>query len=102
MVPPPPGLLTTTSGVGTSLVAASVRSIVRAVLSLLPPGPEAATISTFFCGTHPCANGAPAATARTTLTSVVTTFGFTALPCAMLRLAQDDTDSVSVQCSPIT
>src|SRR5215213_1288052 len=62
MLPPPPGLLTTETVVLTSLVDASARSSVRAVLSLLPPGPDAATISTFFCGDHVCAIALLAAT----------------------------------------
>jgi hypothetical protein len=37
-------------------------SSVRAVLSLLPPGAEAATISTFFCGDQVCAGHCCAAT----------------------------------------
>src|SRR5687767_568894 len=54
MLLPPPGLLTTVSDEGTSLWATRMRSTVRAVLSLLPPGADVTTISTFFCGDQPC------------------------------------------------
>ncbi|MNC85202.1 hypothetical protein D3C83_07890 [compost metagenome] len=64
MLPPPPGLFTTVSVAGTSLPASRMRSIARAVLSLLPPGAEPATISTFFCGDHACAAAAALAAAR--------------------------------------
>src|SRR5688572_7525691 len=47
---PPPGLLTTVSGVPSRRFSAMMRSTVRAVLSLLPPGAEGTTISIFFCG----------------------------------------------------
>src|SRR5687768_7364970 len=39
----------------TRLFAFSMRSTVRAVLSLLPPGGFGTTSSTFFCGVQPCA-----------------------------------------------
>jgi hypothetical protein len=52
MLAPPPGLFTTVIVLLTSLPALNMCSSVRAVLSLLPPGTEAATISTFFCGDH--------------------------------------------------
>src|ERR671917_223220 len=77
MFPPPPGLFMTVNVVGTALTEASARSIVRAVLSLLPPGGDAATISTFFCGAQPCAKAAAAAAPRTTLRTVVRMVGFT-------------------------
>src|SRR5690606_19115922 len=61
MLLPPPGLFTTVRLVGTSLFCTRMRSTVRAVLSLLPPGAEPTTISTFLCGDQPCAAAAPAA-----------------------------------------
>src|SRR5687767_14566613 len=59
MLPPPPDLLTTLSVDGMSLLVTRMRSTVRSVLSLLPPGALGTTSSTFFCGAHDCA--APAA-----------------------------------------
>src|SRR5687767_4216367 len=56
MFAPPPGLFTTVIVVGTILFALSRCSSMRAVLSLLPPGAEAATISTFLVGTQDCAD----------------------------------------------
>src|SRR5687767_15382766 len=52
MLPPPPDLLTTLSVDGMSLFVTRMRSTVRAVLSLLPPGGLGTTSSTFFCGAH--------------------------------------------------
>src|SRR5512139_3157067 len=52
---PAPGLFTTTTAVGTSFFSCSIRSTVRAVLSLLPPGAEGTTISTGFDGAQLCA-----------------------------------------------
>src|SRR5688572_2039600 len=56
MPPPAPVRLTTVSEVGNSFCSTRIFSTWRAVLSLLPPGAEPTTISTFFCGLHaPCA-----------------------------------------------
>src|SRR5215204_2400968 len=55
MLPPPPDLLTIESVVGIILLVTRMRSTVRAVLSLLPPGGFGTTSSTFFCGSHDCA-----------------------------------------------
>ena len=65
MLPPPPDLLTTVSDTGNALLVTKIRSMVRAVLSLLPPGGLGTTSSTFFVGTHDCAATAPAAQAIT-------------------------------------
>ncbi len=46
MVPLPPGLLTTVTGTSTSLRSIRMRATTRAVRSVLPPGPDGATIST--------------------------------------------------------
>src|SRR5688572_12861811 len=63
MLLPPPGLLLTVSETGMSFPWTSMRSTVRAVLSLLPPGAEPTTISTFFCGDQVWAHTADAASA---------------------------------------
>src|SRR5687767_9616413 len=63
MLLPPPGLLLTVSERGMSLPWTTMRSTVRAVLSLLPPGAEPTTISTFFCGDQACAAAGVAPTA---------------------------------------
>src|SRR5262245_60495972 len=55
MLPPPPALFTTATVEVTSFFPSRMCSMARAVLSLLPPGTEPATISTFFCGDHACA-----------------------------------------------
>jgi hypothetical protein len=60
MLPPPPDLFTTVSDTGNALLAIKIRSMVRAVLSLLPPGGLGTTSSTFLVGTQDCAVTAPA------------------------------------------
>jgi hypothetical protein len=66
MLPPPPALLTTVSVDGRTLFIVQMRSTVRAVLSLLPPGGFGTTSSTFFCGDQPCAPATAAAPASMT------------------------------------
>src|SRR6476660_1804816 len=51
-----------------------LRSTVRAVLSLLPPGADPTTISTFFCGDHVCAAAMVPAHAVTRPNITVTAF----------------------------
>ena len=46
---------------GRTFIIVQMRSTVRAVLSLLPPGGFGTTSSTFLCGDHPCAPAAAAA-----------------------------------------
>src|SRR5688572_32304801 len=54
MLPPPPARFMMLSVVGRILFAVHTRSIVRAVLSLLPPGGLGTTSSTLRCGDHCC------------------------------------------------
>src|SRR3990172_6168852 len=63
MLPPPPALLTIVSVDGRTLFIVQMRSTVRAVLSLLPPGGFGTTSSTFRCGDQPCAPATAAAPA---------------------------------------
>src|SRR6185436_19339613 len=51
-----------------------LRSTVRAVLSLLPPGADPTTISTFFCGDHVCAAAMVPAHAVTSAKVIVSAF----------------------------
>src|SRR5688572_14816215 len=67
MLPPPPARLTMLSVVGRILFAVHTRSIVRAVLSLLPPGGFGTTSSTLRCGDHCCC--APAIAAVTLMST---------------------------------
>src|SRR5687767_4584113 len=61
MLPPPPERFMMLSVVGRILFAVHTRSIVRAVLSLLPPGGLGTTSSTLRCGDHCCCAAAIAA-----------------------------------------
>src|SRR5688500_12755288 len=65
MLPPPPGRLTTLIVELISLCSRITFSTKRAVRSLLPPGAEPTTISTFFSGLQlaPCATQAALAQA---------------------------------------
>ena len=61
MLPPLPGLFTTVTLEGTSLLPMMIRSTARAVLSLLPPGTEVTTISTLRFGAQSWAWAVPEA-----------------------------------------
>src|SRR5689334_10108109 len=60
-------------------------STVRAVLSLLPPGAEPTTISTFFCGVHPWAQHKLVASVQTAASAVTEILIRTPRDCLLLR-----------------
>src|SRR5437016_11949823 len=62
MLPPPPGLLLTDNVALIRRRSWTTFSMVRAVLSLLPPGADGTISSTFLLGCQLCASAGPANT----------------------------------------